>query len=91
MTNDSPPAVFAETPNLWIPIPNTSKWLPLTWEHTHAIRLLSRFFAGLYLRTQQSEDHRGLEKYRSWMITLCQMTATIYDGTVHGETGLTGS
>jgi hypothetical protein len=80
MTNDSPVPFFSEPPDLWIPIPNTTHRLPLTWEHTKAIRRLARFFAGLYTRTQQSEEQGGLEKYRSWMITLCQMTATIYDG-----------
>jgi hypothetical protein len=84
MTNDSPAPFFNEPPDIWVPIPNTSQGLPLTWEHTKAIRQLARFFGGLYARTQQSEEQSGLEKYKSWMVTLFQMTASIYDGKIHG-------
>ena len=86
MTNDSPLPFFSEPADLCIPIPNTTQRLPLTWEHTKAIRRLARFFAGLYTRTLQSEEQGGLEKYKSWMITLSQMTATIYDGITSTKT-----
>lgn len=81
MASSSPPPYFQETPDLSIPIPNTSKRLALTWEHTRAIQKLSRFFARLYTRTQNSEDKTGLEKYKSWMVTLFQMNASIHEGT----------
>ena len=77
---DSPPPYFSSPPDVWIPIPNTPYRLPLTWEHTRAIQVLSRFFARLFLRVQELEDTSGLEKYRSWMITLFQMTASIHEG-----------
>lgn len=77
----SPPPYFSSPPDLWIPIPNTPHRLPLTWEHIRAIRRLARFFARLYDRTQRSEEKTGLEKYKSWMITLFQMNASIHEGT----------
>ena len=80
MSSSSPPPYFTETPDLWIPIPNTPRRLALTWEHTRAIQRLGRFFGRLYARTQNSEDKTGLEKYRSWMITLFQMNASIHEG-----------
>ena len=80
MANDSPAPFFTGTPDISIPIPYTSLELPLTWEHTRAIRRLARFFAGLYTRTQQSQEQGGLDKCKSWMVTLCQMTASIHDG-----------
>lgn len=78
---NSPPPYFSSPPDIWIPIPNTSHRLPLTWEHTRAISRLARFFAGLYSRTQRNEEEKtGLDKYRSWMITLFQMNASIHEG-----------
>ena len=86
---DSPPPYFSAPPDLWISIPNTTHRLPLTWQHTKAIQRLGRFFARLYLRVQQSEDQTGLEKYKSWMTTLFQMTASIHEGMKFCETKLT--
>jgi len=86
MSSSSPPPYFTETPDLWIPIPNTPRRLALTWEHTRAIQRLGRFFGRLYARTQNSEDKTGLEKYRSWMITLFQMNASIHEGTYSSRT-----
>jgi hypothetical protein len=86
MAASSPPPYFTDTPDLWIPIPNTPQRLALSWEHTRAIQRLGRFFARLYARTQNSEDKTGLEKYRSWMITLFQMNASIHEGTYSSRT-----
>jgi hypothetical protein len=65
---------------MWIPIPNTSYRLPLTWDHTRAIEKLAKFFAGLYYRTERSDEKVGLDKYKNWMITLIQMQSSIYEG-----------
>lgn len=52
MANSSaPPPYFAAPPDLWIPIPNTSHRLPLTWGHVRV--MLSRFYA-FFGRTQRS-------------------------------------
>jgi len=83
MTDHSRASLFIETPDIWVPIPNTSESLPLTWEHTGAIRRLGRFFARLYTNHQQSQIQDDREKCRSWMVMLGQMTASIYDGIVH--------
>ena len=80
-TSFSQPLLFSGTPDLWIPIPNTLHRLPLTWKHMKAIQRLSRFFAHLYTRAGMIPENNGLEKYKSWMITLFQVNATIYDGT----------
>jgi hypothetical protein len=80
-TSSSPPPYFSGRPDLWIPIPNTRYRLPLTWEHTRAIQRLSRFFGRLYSRAEKSPEKSGLEKYKSWMITLFQMSASIHEGT----------
>ena len=77
----SPPPYFSSEPDVWIPIPNTTYRLPLTWEHTKAIQRLARFFARLYSRVQETEERAGLDKYKSWMTTLFQMTASIHEGT----------
>ena len=82
MSTSSPPPYFSSPPDVWIPIPNTPYRLPLTWTHTRAIQRLSRFFARLYIRVQEIEDKTGLEKYKSWMTTLFQMTASIHEGTI---------
>jgi len=86
-TMSSPPPYFSAEPDVWIPIPNTSYRLPLTWEHTKAIQRLARFFARLYARVQQTEEKAGLEKYKSWMITLFQMAASVHEGTYPAEKG----
>jgi len=83
MTNDSPAPFFTGTPDIWVPIPNTLQGLPLMWEHTTAIRRLARFFADRYTYIQQSQEQGGLEKSRCWMVMLCQMTASIYEGIAH--------
>jgi hypothetical protein len=77
----SPPPYFSSEPDLWIPIPNTTHRLPLTWEHTKAIARLARFFARLYSRVQRTEEKVGIAKYKSWMTTLFQMDASIHEGT----------
>ena len=79
-TSSSPPPYFSSPPDVWIPIPNTLHRLPLTWEHTRAIQKLAKFFAGLYYQTQRSEEKAGLDKYKSWMVTLFQMNASIHEG-----------
>jgi hypothetical protein len=76
----SPPPYYSNAPDIWIPIPNTPYRLPLTWDHTFAIQLLCPFFARLYSRVQETEDKTGLEKYKSWMTTLFQMSASIHEG-----------
>ena len=76
----SPPPYFTDPIDLHIPIPNTSRQLPLTWVHVRAIQRLARFFARLFDRTQKGEDKTGLEKYRSWMTTLFQMITSIHEG-----------
>jgi hypothetical protein len=85
MGDSSPPPYFSSPPDLWIPIPNTSCRLPLTWKHTSAISKLSRFFARLYVRTQQSQEQAGLDKFRSWMVTLFQMNSSINEGIIPRE------
>ena len=79
MSSSTPP-FFSGAPNLTIPIPNTRHRLPLTWEHAKAIQRLSRFFARLYARAGRTPDKTGLEKYKSWMVTLFQVESSIHEG-----------
>src|SRR5271169_4683460 len=76
----TPPPYFTYPPDIRIPIPNTRHRLPLIWEEIRAIQRLAKFFAGLYSQMQSCDDQSGLEKYKSWMITLFQMNASIYEG-----------
>src|SRR5947207_12162602 len=76
----APPPYFSNPPDLWIPIPNTSHGLPMTWQHTKAVRKLARFFGRLYSQEQTTENQANLEKYRGWMVTLFQMDTSIREG-----------
>jgi hypothetical protein len=78
--NSSPPPYFSTPPDLWIPIPNTSHGLPLTWQHTKAVRKLARFFARLYSSEQRTPGQANIDKYQSWMTTLFQMDTSIREG-----------